>query len=186
MTAPKAMQTPRLKLRQWRSADRDPFYALNSDPRVMAYFPALLSRKESDDLADRIEALIAGHGWGWWAVEELESGEFIGFVGLGRPAPDLPCYPDIEIGWRLAYRFWGRGYALEAAKASLKYGFETLGLAQIVSFTALNNLRSRALMERLGMTDTGRNFEHPRVAEESGLRQHCLYCLTGEQWRANK
>lgn len=169
-------ETPRLRLRQWRPADRTPFAALNADPQVMACFPAPLSRGESDALAERCEALIAARGWGFWAVESKATEAFIGFVGLHAPAADLPFAPCIEIGWRLEAAHWGQGLASEAAREALRIGFDELGFPEIVSFTALRNHRSRALMERLGMHPAGQ-FEHPQVAPETGLRTHVLYRL---------
>lgn len=167
-------ETERLRLRQWKSADRAPFAALNDDKRVMEFFPSQLSRTESDAMADRCESLIHQRGWGLWAAELKESGEFIGYVGLHTPAAQLPFSPCVEIGWRLAFEHWRKGLATEAAKEALRIGFQRLGLAEIVSFTTVNNRRSRAVMERLGMTESGL-FEHPSVPEESGLRLHCLY-----------
>jgi RimJ/RimL family protein N-acetyltransferase len=167
-------ETERLHLRQWKSADRAPFAALNDDPRVMEYFPSRLSRAESDAMADRCESLIHERGWGLWATELKESGEFIGYVGLHTLETQFPFSPCVEIGWRLAFEHWRKGLATEAAKEALRIGFQRLGFTEIVSFTAVNNRRSRAVMERLGMTESGL-FEHPNVPEESGLRLHCLY-----------
>lgn len=170
--------TERLRLRQWCAADREPFAALNADPKVMAFFPALLGRIESDAMADRCEALIAERGWGFWAVETRATHEFIGFVGLHIPAPELPFSPCVEIGWRLASKHWGKGFATEAARHALRVGFEQLGLPEIVSFASVGNNRSRAVMERLGMLETKETFEHPSVPVGSVLREHCLYRLS--------
>jgi RimJ/RimL family protein N-acetyltransferase len=169
-------ETPRLRLRQWRAADRAPFAALNADPQVMAFFPSMLKPAQSDALADRCEALIEARGWGFWAVEAKASGDFIGFVGLHTPSADLPCAPCVEIGWRLGARHWGQGLATEAAQEALRIGFDTLRLPEIVSFTTLGNHRSQAVMERLGMQAAGQ-FEHPHVTPETGLRAHVLYRL---------
>lgn len=177
-------ETPRLRLRQWRAADHAPFAALNADPRVMAHFPAPLSREASDAVAQRCEALIAERGWGFWAVETKADGEFIGFVGLHVPIAELPFSPCVETGWRLATAHWGRGYATEAARAALRVGFETLGLDEIVAFTALSNRPSMAVMERLGMRRDAATFEHPAVPEGHALRTHCLYRLGREDWQA--
>ena len=168
--------TPRLLLRQWRPSDRVPFAALNADPRVMEFFPSPLSRVESDALADRCEAHIGERGWGVWAVERKATGEFIGFVGLHVPTGPLPFAPCTEVGWRLAFDHWGHGFATEAARVALRIGFEILGLKEVVSFTSVANRRSRAVMERLGMTESGL-FEHPSVPVGSPLREHCLYRL---------
>jgi RimJ/RimL family protein N-acetyltransferase len=174
-------ETDRLRLRQWRASDLEPFGALNADPRVMEYFPARLSRAESDAMARRCEAVIEQRGWGLWAVETLAEAAFIGYVGLSVPSVELPFSPCVEVGWRLAFDHWGKGYATEAAREVLRVGFEVLDLPEIVSFTAVRNRRSRAVMERLGMQTAGR-FEHPAVPEESGLREHWLYRLARERW----
>lgn len=173
--------TGRLRVRQWRDGDREPFAALNADPRVMAFFPAPLSRAESDALVDRIAAGIDERGWGFWAVEERAGGAFVGFVGLGVPPPELPFSPCVEIGWRLARAFWGLGYATEAARGALRVGFERLALAEIVSFTAARNLPSEAVMKRLGMVSDG-TFEHPAMAVGHPLRLHKLYRLGRDAW----
>ena len=175
----------RLRLRQWCATDRESFAMLNADPKVMEFYPAALSRTESDAMANRCEVLIAERGWGFWAVETKSDNEFIGFVGLHTPAPELPFSPCIEIGWRLAAKHWGKGFATEAAHGALRIGFERLGLAEIVSFTSAINLRSRAVMVKLGMRETEETFEHPNVPVGSALRQHCLYRLSHSQWVAN-
>jgi len=169
------LDTPRLRLRRWREEDREPFAAMNADPAVMEFFPAPQSREASDASIDAWQAQLESRGWSNWAVELVESGEFMGFVGLSVPRRALPCSPCVEVGWRLARRFWGRGLASEAARAALGAGFERIGLAEIVSFTALGNLRSRAVMERIGMQDAHQDFEHPGVPEGHSLRPHCLY-----------
>jgi RimJ/RimL family protein N-acetyltransferase len=166
--------TTRLFLRQWRSSDRAPFAALNSDPRVMEFFPSPLTQEQSDGMADRCEARIKERGWGFWAVELRTGGAFIGFVGLNIPPTELPFSPCTEVGWRLAFDYWGYGYATEAARAALRVGFESLGLEEIVAFTTISNRRSRAVMERLGMKESG-VFEHPAVPVGNPLREHCLY-----------
>jgi RimJ/RimL family protein N-acetyltransferase len=176
------IDTERLRLRQWCAFDREPFAALNADPRVMKYFPALLDRATSDAMADRCQALIDDRGWGLWAVEAKDSRAFIGFVGLHIPTASLPFNPCVEIGWRLAHSHWGKGLASEAARAALRVGFEQLSVTEIVSFTALGNLRSRAVMERLGMRATAETFEHPSIPVGSPLRAHCLYRMSREQW----
>jgi RimJ/RimL family protein N-acetyltransferase len=185
MTGLVEFDTGRLRLRQWCAADREPFAALNADPKVMEFFPALLSRAESDAMADRCQALIAERGWGFWAVEQVTTSEFIGFVGLHTPSPELPFSPCVEVGWRLAEKHWGKGFATEAARGALHVGFERLGLLEIVSFAAVGNLRSRAVMERLGMLETKETFEHPTIPVGHVLRKHCLYQLSRGQWLAN-
>lgn len=175
-------ETTRLKLRQWQDSDLAPFAALNSDPRVMEHFPAPLSQAESDAWVGRLKAEMAEQGWGLWAVEVKATEQFIGFVGLKVPKVTLPFSPCVEIGWRLAFDAWGKGYATEAAKAALQVGFEQLNLAEIVSFTAVCNTRSTAVMQRLGMTKDPQTFEHPAVAAGHHLRTHVLYRMTREMW----
>ncbi|MEW9528193.1 GNAT family N-acetyltransferase [Microbispora sp. NPDC049125] len=169
--------TERLVLRRWRHGDRQPFAALNADPAVMEHFPSTLSRAESDALAGRIEAAFAERGFGLWAVEA--GGAFIGFTGLNVPRFTAHFTPCVEIGWRLARPAWGHGYATEAARAALAYGFGELGLAEIVSFTSVTNVRSQAVMRRIGMTrDPQDDFDHPALDEDSPLRRHVLYRIS--------
>ncbi|HTO08993.1 MAG TPA: GNAT family N-acetyltransferase [Myxococcota bacterium] len=174
---PIELRTERLWLRQWRPSDGAPFAALCADPRVMEFFPATLSRAEAEALAERCRAGIARRGWGLWAVEAPGVTPFAGFVGLDEPGPHVPVAPCVEIGWRLAAEHWGRGYASEAAHAVLQAGFARLGLHEIVSFTAVGNRRSRAVMERIGLHFAGETFEHPSVPEGSPLRTHVVYRL---------
>ncbi|MCH6259147.1 GNAT family N-acetyltransferase [Puniceicoccaceae bacterium K14] len=171
-------RTERLQLRQWKHSDRDAFASMSTDPQVMEYFPKTLSRIESDAIADKSEKLISERGWGVWAVELLESKDFIGMVGLHIPTAELPFSPCVEILWRLARSYWGNGYATEAANAVLRVGFEKLELEEIVAFAALKNKRSRAVMKRLGMVDTGETFTHPALPTNSSLREHCLYKIS--------
>jgi len=155
------LQTERLFLRQWLSEDRPNFAKLNADPDVMEYYPNVLSTEESDAMAQKIESLIAKRGWGLWAVELIEKKSFIGFVGLHEPTYDLPVTPCVEIDWRLAKGYWGKGYATEAANAALGFAFTGLNLSEIYSFASVSNWKSLAVMERLGMINTKNNFEHP-------------------------
>lgn len=182
MTNPVELRTPRLLLRNWREDDREPFAAMNSDPLVMEHFPALLSRAESDAGIDRQLAHFEKYGWGFWALEIRQSGEFIGFVGLKHVTDDMPFAPAVEIGWRLAWQHWGRGYATEAAEGALSFAFNTLRLEEVVSFTALTNLPSQRVMQRLGMRSAGEDFDHPQVPAGNPLRRHCLYRLRREDW----
>lgn len=168
------LRTERLLLRRWRETDLEPFAALNADADVMAHFPMVLSRRESDALAERADSLFDEHGFGLWAVEA--SGEFVGFTGLSIPRFEAPFLPSIEVGWRLARDVWGHGYATEAARAALAVGFGEHGLREIVSFTAATNVRSQRVMERLGMMRDGA-FDHPALPLESPLRRHVLYRL---------
>lgn len=173
------METERLIMRRWREADREPFAELNADPEVMEYFPGLLTRERSDLMVGRIEQSFDELGYGLWALEVRESGEFIGFSGLALQTFEAPFTPAVEVGWRLARHAWGHGYATESARAAMAYGFDQVGLDEIVSMTAAVNLRSRAVMERLGMTyDPSDDFEHPAiVSPDSPLRPHVLYRL---------
>ena len=179
MTKPIAavLTTERLILRPWQKADREPFAALNADARVMEHFPALMTREQSDAFAEKIEACFAEHGWGLWAVERRDTGAFIGFAGLWPVADDLPVAPGTEVGWRLAAEHWNRGFATESARAAVAYGFEQLGLDEIVSFTASSNVPSRRVMEKLGMQhDVAAGFDHPRFPDWPG-RFHVVYRL---------
>lgn len=172
------LRTSRLLLRNWRDSDREPFAALNADPEVMRYFPAPLTREESDRLATRARAEIEAHGWGLWAVEVAPGGAFIGFVGLADRRNSAHIVPAVEVGWRLAREHWGQGYATEAGRAAVDHGFREVGLDEIVSFTAEVNLPSRRVMERLGMShDPADDFDHPDLPEGSPLRRHVLYRL---------
>ncbi len=168
------LRTERLLLRPWRQSDRVPFAALNADPEVMRHFPAVLDRSASDAFVDRIEAGFAEHGFGLWAVERVDSGDFIGFVGLSVPRFDASFTPCVEVGWRLARSAWGHGFATEAARRALRFGFEEADLDEVVSFTAVDNLPSRAVMERLGMRFAGQ-VDHPLLPEGDPLRRHVLY-----------
>lgn len=175
------LETERLRLRQWLPIDREPFAALNADPSVMEFFPAPLDRAASDAMADRCQSLIAERGWGFWAVEVKAVSQFIGFAGLHIPASELPFSPCVEVGWRLAFPYWGQGFASEAARAAVRAGFELLALPEIVSFTAVGNIRSRAVMERLGMQEDAETFDHPQLPPGHALRRHCLYRILRTQ-----
>lgn len=179
------INTPRLLLRQWRESDRQPYADLNADPIVMKFFPNMFSREQCDATIDFWKSQIAEQGWGNWAVENIATREFIGFVGLSVPRRVLPFSPCVEIGWRLAKAHWHKGYATEAARAALDVGFSRLEFEEIVSFTALTNLRSRAVMERIGMANAHEDFEHPGVPEGHALRRHCLYRLPRITWEEN-
>ncbi len=166
-------------LRHWCEADRAPFAAMNADPAVMEFFPKPLTRTQSDALIGRIEAGFEERGFGLWALELRESGQFVGFAGLAVPEFDVHFMPAVEVGWRLARSAWGNGYATEAGRAALEFGFEWAGLSEIVSFTTAANLRSRAVMERLGMThDSADDFEHPALPSGHPQRTHVLYRAT--------
>jgi RimJ/RimL family protein N-acetyltransferase len=176
MSAIATIRTARLELRPWRDEDRAPFAALNADPRVMEFFPKTLDRADSDAMAARLREHFDRHGFGLWAVEVPGVADFIGFVGLAVPRFEAHFTPCVEIGWRLAREHWGRGYATEAARAALAFGFRDLALDEIVSFTTTANLRSRAVMERIGMTRSpADDFDHPALPEGHPLRRHVLY-----------
>ena len=170
------IRTERLVLRRWRDEDRAPFAAMNADARVVEHLPGPMSREQSDALVDRIEANFASREFDVFAVEVAATGDFAGFVGLTVPRFEAAFTPCVEVGWRLAPAFWGKGYATEAARASLAFGFERLQLAEIVSFTVPANVRSRRVMERIGMThDSREDFDHPALPEGHRLRRHVLY-----------
>jgi RimJ/RimL family protein N-acetyltransferase len=177
------LRTPRLLLRGWRESDRVPFAALNADPVVMEYLPATLSRRQSDALMDWAEIHFVEHGFGLWAVELAAHGTFIGFVGLSSVGFKAHFTPAVEVGWRLTHRYWGKGYATEAARRAVSFGFEDLDLAEIVSFTSQANERSRRVMERLGMRrEEADDFDHPHLGEDHPLRRHVLYRLDRSSW----
>jgi len=175
------LTSERLLLRPWRESDLAPFAALNADPEVMEHFPAPLTPAETAAMAGRLRAALAARGFGWWAVEVPGVAPFIGFIGLSVPSFQAHFTPCVEVGWRLALAFWGQGYATEGARAALSFGFDTLGLAEIVSFTATTNARSQAVMRRLGMTrDAVDDFDHPALPEGHRLARHVLYRLRRE------
>lgn len=182
MAAPIEHDTPRLRLMLWQDRHLAPFAAMNADPEVMRFFPAVQTAEQTRDMVDRWRAQFEAQGWSNWAVELKGSGEFIGFIGLSIPRHPLPFSPCVEIGWRLARPYWHKGYATEGAKACLGVGFEVLHLDEIVSFTAVANLPSRSVMERIGLVNTGRDFDHPALPKGSPLRRHCLYAIDRERW----
>ncbi len=185
MSTREQQHTGRLVLRRWRPADRVQFAAMNADPEVMEHFPAPLDRAASDQMVERIEAGFETFGFGLWAVQIAATGKFIGFTGLSVPSFEAPFTPAVEVGWRLCRAAWGHGYATEAANAALHEGFVRHGLAEIVSFTALPNVRSQAVMRRLGMTrDPADDFQHPRIEPGHRLQPHVLYRLDRQRWTA--
>ena len=174
------LETGRLILRRWREEDRVSFRRMNADPRVMEFMPKVLEAAESDALMDRMERHFEEHGFGLFAVELKGDGEFIGFVGLSVPGFEAAFMPAVEIGWRLAAEYWGQGLATEAAREALRYAFDVVGLASVVSFTVPANVRSLRVMERIGMQMVG-EFEHPRLPVGHVLRRHLLYRVSKEQ-----
>jgi len=178
MELEEVLRTERLILRRWRAADRELFAMMNADPKVMEYFPAVLSRAESNTLVDWVERHFAERGFGPSAAELKDSGEFIGFIGLSVPRFEAAFTPCVEIGWRLAAEYWGRGLATEGARAVVEHAFSELALKEIVSFTTVGNSRSRHVMEKLRMThDAADDFDHPSLPAGHALRRHVLYRL---------
>ena len=171
-------ETPRLILRQWQESDHEPYIAMNIDEEVMRYFPALQTREKTLAQIERFQKFIDENGYGFFAAERIYTGEFIGFIGLAKPNFESFFTPCVEIGWRLAQAHWHQGYATEGAKACLDFGFSTLGLDKIYSFTSILNTPSMNVMKRIGMTEAGR-FEHPNIAEGDRIRPHVLYKIEG-------
>ncbi|MEJ8646197.1 GNAT family N-acetyltransferase [Streptomyces sp. MS1.HAVA.3] len=170
------LRTERLALRGWRESDLEPWAALNADPEVREYFPGVLTREQSEASAARFQADIDQRGWGWWAVEVAATGEFIGFAGLDPVDEDMP-FTGVEAGWRLARSAWGHGFATEAALAAVAFGFETLALPEILAVTTATNVRSQAVMRRIGMThDPAEDFDDLSVPD-GPLRPNVVYRL---------
>ena len=181
------LETNRLRLRLWRRRDLPDFAALNADPEVSEHLPAALAREESDDLARKIRLRLSDQGFGFWAVEIPSVTPFAGFVGISRVPFEAHFTPAVEIGWRLARAYWGHGYATEAARAALRFGFENLDLDEIVSFTVPQNARSRSVMQRLGMSnDPVDDFHHPGFPTGHRLCVHKLYRLTRSTWECSR
>ena len=187
MPAPIELHTSRLLLRPWRTADREPFAALNADPEVMRHFPACLSREQSDRLLQRIEADFAERGYGLWALQRRDSGAFIGLAGLRPVGFNAPFCPAVEMAWRLDRAHWRQGLGSEAARAVLECAFTRLGLEQVVAFTAQSNLASQALMRAIGMShDPAQDFDHPLLPAGHRLSRHVLYRLSRADWEAGR
>lgn len=178
------LETPRLWFRTWCDEDLDALAAISADPEVVRHFPAPLDRDETAAMLRRIRDHFAAHGFGLWALERKDDGRLIGFTGLGWTGFDAHFTPAVEIGWRLARDQWRQGFAREAALAALAAGFERLGFAEIVSFTALSNRRSQRVMQAIGMRrDPADDFDHPKLAEGHPLRRHLLYRLRLDEWQ---
>lgn len=181
------LKTKRLILRPWKEEDLEPFAALNADPRVRKYFPGLMTKEESDASVKVMSEHFQKWGWGFWAVSLIETGEFIGLIGLANVTFEASFVPAVEIGWRLGFNHWGKGYATEGALACLEYGFEILKLQEIVAFTAVHNSPSRAVMERIGMHHNEEDdFDHPRVPVGDPLRRHVLYRIYKREFDKKK
>ncbi|MES2526248.1 MAG: GNAT family N-acetyltransferase [Bdellovibrionota bacterium] len=170
------LETKRLLLRGWEEKDRLEFARMNGDSQVMEYFPALWSLEESNAVFEKLRNQLLERGWGLWALEDKASGKFLGFTGLNIPGFEAPFLPAVEIGWRLLPDYWNRGFATEAALKSLSFGFEVLGLEEIVSFTAVGNVKSQRIMEKIGMIRCmEKDFLHPRVPDGHVLKAHVVY-----------
>ena len=171
--------TSRLVLRSWRNSDLAAYAALNADVEVRRWWGVTLTREESDAQAGKLQEHIATHGFGFWAVEAPGMASFIGFVGLQHVTFPAPFTPAVEAGWRLDRAHWGQGYATEAARAALAYGFGPLGLREIVAFAVSGNIASRRVMERIGMRHEALDdFDYPGIPEGDPLRRHVLYRAT--------
>ncbi len=178
------LRTPRLLLREWRDEEGDAFAAMFDDPEVMEFLLPAEDRAAVDAIIARIARHFAEHGFGWWAAEAPGVAPFIGFIGLAHVNFEAHFTPAVEIGWRLARRHWGQGYATEGARAALEAGFTQLGLDEIVSLAVPANTRSRRVMERIDMThDAADDFDHPRLAEGHPWRRHVLYRISRARWQ---
>ena len=182
------IRTERLLLRRWRDEDRAPYAEMNQHDEVVEFLQGRTTPDVSNAFIDRVEAHWDEHGWGLWAIEVPGVAPFVGFTGLW-PATHVLGYESREVGWRLAREQWGHGYATEAAREALRFGFRDTGFDEIVSFTVPANVRSRAVMERIGLEYVeGGDFDHPRVdaAAYPQLVRHVLYRLDRETWEARQ
>jgi ribosomal-protein-alanine N-acetyltransferase len=177
-------ETERLNLRDWKETDLQAFRLMNKDKRVMEFLPGILSDRETDSFYTGIKDEFLEFGYGLFAAEVKGGSEFIGYIGFHRATFEASFTPCIEIGWRLKFEAWGRGYATEGAKACLRYGFDTLDLERVYSFTSKQNSRSENVMKKIGMSKIT-EFDHPKLDESSVLRRHVLYGLTQTEWRMN-
>jgi RimJ/RimL family protein N-acetyltransferase len=183
------VETERLVLRPWHDDDLPALVALNADPRVMEFFPAVRSAEESAEMLARIRTHWAAHRFGWWVMERRDDRAFVGIAGLLVPGFQASFTPCVEVGWRLPVAAWGQGYATEAARAALQHGFETRSprLEEIFAFTVPANVRSRRVMERIGMHhDPADDFDHPQVPAGDRLSRHLLYRIRREDWLRSK
>lgn len=183
LSRPTELRTKRLVLRRWRDSDLDPFAKLNADPRVHEFMTIHPNREQSASFIERMEESFDTKGYGLWALELAETGEFIGYNGLVDVTYDVHFAPSIEIGWRMAWEAWGKGYATEAARASATYAFSEVGLDEVVAFCAVINQRSRNVMRRLGMVrEVEDDFDYPLLPEGHPLKRMVLYRLRAENW----
>jgi 3-dehydroquinate dehydratase/shikimate dehydrogenase len=170
------LETARLRLCDWREADREPFITMNGDPLVMRHFLSTLTARETAAMIERNRVHFERHGFGLWAAEIRATGEFAGFIGLAVPTFEAHFTPCVEVGWRLAPRFWNQGLATEGAAEVLRFAFEDLQLVEIVSFTSTVNLASQRVMQKIGMRrNPADDFDHPRIPTEHPLCRHVLY-----------
>lgn len=175
MAAP-TLETPRLLLRPWRDTDLEPWFALNADPRVMEFFPALYTRAEAERTMTLMREYLERDGYGWWVLERKDGASFAGVIALQDVPFSAAFTPATEVGWRLAHAYWGSGYATEGARAALDFAFKQRELLEVVAMTATTNVRSQRVMERLGMTHDPRDdFDHPRIEPGHPLHRHVLY-----------
>jgi len=187
VTIPESFSTKRLLLRRWSDRDLAHFASLNADSKVVEFLPAAMTRADSDlFVQERVETHFAEYGYGPWAVQRLDTGDFIGYVGLMWQTFDAAFTPALEVGWRLSRQNWGNGYATEAARESLRIAFDVLGEEEVVSMTVPQNIKSIAVMQRIGMTrDPIDDFEHPRLPMGHRLRRHVLHRMPVARWRAS-
>jgi RimJ/RimL family protein N-acetyltransferase len=177
------LETERLILRQWLDDDRPAFAMLNRDPEVMQFFTFTRTPAEADAVMDLLNDHIGRHGFGFWAMESKQTGETVGFTGLQHVNFEARFCPAVEIGWRLLRPFWGEGYATEAARVSLEYAFKRLHLDEVVSFAVESNVRSRAVMERIGMVhDPEFDFDHPSIDPAHPFARHAFYRIRRADW----
>lgn len=174
-------ETPRLGFRQWKEEDKSLFAKMNASSEVMRYFPSTLAKEQSDEFYNKIVDHFEENGYGLWAVEEKQTGEFIGFIGFYNATFEAEFTPCVEIGWRLDNKFWNKGYATEGAGGCLKHGFDELDFEEIYSFTAEINKPSINVMEKIGLTKQG-EFNHPRVQKDSPLLRHVLYKINASDY----
>ena len=170
------LETERLIFRDWKEEDREPFARMNADPMVMEYLPRSLDPKASNKLVDRFQAHLDKNGYGLFALEEKESGEFVGFTGLNNVDFEAPFTPAVELAWRLDYGFWGHGFGSEAGTAVLDYAFDKVKLKEVVSFTVHDNERTIHLMKKIGLTKVeGGDFDYPALRKGHPLGRFVLF-----------
>lgn len=167
-------QSERLGFREWKNTDSLPFSKMNMDLEVMEFFPRILTKVESNNLVEKIKLMFAEYNYGLYAVDRLDSNEFMGFIGFWHPNFESEFTPCIEIGWRIKRQEWNNGFATEGASRCLKFGFENLNFSEVVSLTSTVNLKSERVMKKIGMTKLG-EFEHPDIQDKSILKKHIIY-----------